>query len=135
MSNAKTKRYELIKRSSNKAGEYNDCTVKAVAMACRVSYKDAHAACKRLGRRDRRGMVSMSVLLVARHLGFNVTPVKNLKQKNGSKFTAMSVGVKCKGGYYMAFVNGHVLPVVNGVVYDWTNGRKHHVKEVWKITR
>lgn len=134
MTDAKTRRFNLIERTSNKFGERNDCTVKAVAMACRVSYTEAHVACESLGRRRHKGMQNMHVLFVAKKLGFTLTPVK-LKRKNGSKFTQRTVGVKCKNGYYMAFVRGHVLPVINGEVYDWSKGRCFHVREVWKITR
>ena len=77
----------------------------------------------------------MQILLAARSHGFDLTPVKKLVQKNGSRYTPLTIGDKLKGGYFLAFVSRHVLGVVNGTVFDWTEGRRHHITEAWKVTR
>jgi len=38
-------------------------------------------------------------------------------------------------GNYILGVRGHVLAVKNGFVEDWTEGRKHYVDKIWKITK
>jgi len=30
---------------------------------------------------------------------------------------------------------GHVLALKNGIVEDWTKGRKHYIKELYKIEK
>jgi len=136
MSHAKNKRYEAIKRMSNRMNERNDCTVKALAMTGRVTYKVAHGVCADYGRPERRGMyLSQQVKTVFNSIGFDAIKIHRQAQKNGSKFTPKTVGSVCKAGYYLAFTRSHVLPVINGEVYDWTDGRKHHITSIWKITR
>lgn len=36
-------------------------------------------------------------------------------------------------GNYILGVRGHVLGVNNGIVQDWTQGRKHRIERIWKI--
>jgi len=122
-------------RYRKQQNEKNDCSVKAIAIACRLTYKSAHITLAQLGRRNGRGTHNHIILGAARVSGFEVTEVKKVRQKNGSKFTPKTIGGKLKNGYYLAFVNGHVISVVNGVVHDWTAGRNHHINEVYKVTR
>jgi len=133
----KADKYETLKKSRYRKAqnERNDCSVMAIAIACRLSYKQAHETMAQQGRRNRTGVSNMSILLAARSHGFDLTYVKHLRQKNGSKFTPKTIGNKLKSGYYMAFVNKHVLGVVNGTVFDWSEGRQHHIYEAWKVTR
>ena len=133
----KADKYETLKnaRYRKQQNEKNDCSVMATAIACRLSYKKSHELMASHGRRTRGSAHTHIILNAARSLGFTLTPVKNLKQKNGSKFTPKTIGAKLKAGYYLAFINGHVLGVVNGEVYDWTNNRNHHIIEAYKVTR
>jgi len=133
----KADKYETLKKARfrKSQNECNDCSVMAIAIACRLSYKKAHETMARFGRRNRCGVDNMSILLAAQSHGFTLTPVKNLKQKNGHGYTVKTIGDRLKGGYYMAFVSRHVLGVVNGDVFDWTDNRQHRIKEAWKVTR
>tara|TARA_R110002012_G_scaffold132822_4_gene285756 strand:+ start:2012 stop:2590 length:579 start_codon:yes stop_codon:yes gene_type:complete len=36
---------------------------------------------------------------------------------------------------YILGVRGHVIGVKNGVVNDWTQGRKHQVNKIWRIEK
>lgn len=127
-------KYEKIKKS-RLPNETNDCSVVAVAVACRLDYKKAHTACAAMGRKNRGGMTQMNILITIRQLGFDLEGVTKLYQKNGSKFTPKTIGNKLKRGYYIAFVKGHVLPVVNGEVIDWTSGRNHRILNAYKVTK
>ena len=122
-------------RYRKQMNERRDCSVKAIAIACRLTYKSAHITLQQLGRKNGKGASTPLILSAARVAGFEVTPVTRLRQKSGSKFTPKTIGGKLKRGYYLAFVNGHVISVVNGVVHDWTAGRNHHINEVYKVTR
>ena len=133
----KADKYQKLKKARyrKQMNERNDCSVMALAITCRLTYKRAHEIMAYFGRRPRKGANTFSILSAAKSLGFEVTAVNNLVQGSGCGYTVNTIGEKCKSGYYMAFVNGHVLGVVNGDVYDWTEGRRHRIKEVYKITR
>lgn len=51
----KTEWYKDVHNESIRMGENGDCGVIAIAAAAGVSYKSAHAMCKRFGRRNRKG--------------------------------------------------------------------------------
>ena len=129
----KADKYEKLKKARyrKKLNETNDCSVMAIAIACRLSYKAAHDLMAEYGRRPRKGVHNFQILAAAKSLGFELTEVKNVDKG----FTACTIGNKCKAGYYMAFVRGHVLGVVNGTVFDWTEGRRHRINLVYKVTR
>ena len=131
---AKQVRYEKVKAASIQKKERGDCTVKATAMAARMPYNEAHALLEALGRKKRSGFPFGLVAIQLRAIGFRVTETKP-EQKNGSKFTAKTIGAHCKSGYYVAKSRGHVFPVINGQVYDWTFGRKHRVIRLWKFEK
>jgi len=133
----KADKYKVLRKARYRKAqnETNDCSVFAIAIACRLSYKQAHETMARMGRKNRQGVSNMQILLAARSHGFDLTPVKRLTQKNGSRYTPLTIGDKLKNGYFLAFVSRHVLGVVNGAVFDWTEGRRHHINEAWKVTR
>ena len=127
-------------RDRKTMGETNDCTVIAVALTCRVTYKRAHKAMWAQGRKPGRGAYSDQYLDAVQTLGFRADKVTNrggnpLRQPNGSKYTPKTIGNRLKRGYYLVQVSGHCLTVINGEVQDWTDGRNHHIKHAWKITR
>ncbi len=133
----KADKYEVLKKSRyrKQLKEKNDCTVIASAITFRMPYKKAHEMCRIAGRTIGDGFYSKHIFALMRIRGFKITPVKNLKQKNGSRYTPKTIGKRLKRGYYMVHVNGHVLAVVNGVVHDWSKGRQHHITSAHKITR
>lgn len=132
---AKLKKYELLCKTSLKSNEDHDCGVKAIAMVGRVSYKEAVKLCAEHGRKPGEGMYNTQIEIILYQMGFNVQPVTKLYQKNGSKYTPKTIGKRLKVGYYLAYVNGHVLPIINGEIFDWTEGRKHHINSAVKIVR
>lgn len=120
----------------NKAMEYsksfnesNDCTVKAIAIACDVSYPVAHKALKEQRRVNRRGAFFFQQKDALESLGFKMEPVQ-LQAK-----TVVTLGREAETlkGSYMVYVKGHVLAVRRGKVEDWTEGRRHKIKEGYKI--
>jgi len=130
-------KYQKMKKSRyrKQLNEANDCSVIAIALVCRLTYKEAHSRCCHMGRKARKGMTNWNILLTAKYGNFNMELVKNLRQKSGSLYTPKTIGEKLKRGYYLCFCNGHVLSVINGHVHDWTNGRQHRITEAWKVTR
>jgi hypothetical protein len=133
----KADKYTTLRKSRyrKQLNETNDCSVFAIAIACRLSYKKAHEVMESFGRKRRKGVDTFTIMRAAQWLGFELTAVKNLKQKSGSRYTPKTIGEKLKRGYHLAFVHRHVLGVVNGTVYDWTEDRNHRITEAYKITR
>jgi hypothetical protein len=115
--------------------ETNDCSVIATSIVCRTSYKDAHEICRIHGRKPRCGIYEDQILEGVKALGFDVVPVKNLLQKNGSQYTPKTIGNKLKRGYYICMTHGHVFAVVNGDVEDWAHDRRHRIYAAYKVIR
>lgn len=127
-------KFEKACRASERLGEANDCTVKAISIAGRVPYNVAYDACKAEGRRYRCGMYPTQWKRAILRVGCAYIEVaKNPLQRNGSRYTVKTIGQKYPQGYYIVKVRGHALAMVNGQVLDWTEGRKHRVQEVIKV--
>lgn len=79
-------------------------------------------------RQYRRGMSQFDIIWWLRNEGFNVelTDVANC--------TMTTVGRRLPRGKFLVFIRGHVAAVVDREVKDWTEGRKHRVKMVYRVT-
>lgn len=135
-----TNRYIKAKQSRAAKGDNNNCSVIAISIVCRVSYVRAHKACEYQGRKKGHGQhSSVTRAIIKDHFHCELTPVLNrngkpLRQKNGSKYTPKTIGKRCKSGYFLVSVDGHIFAVVNGQVEDWTNNRNHHITSVYRVT-
>jgi len=115
---------------SQQANEYNDCTVKAIAITCDVPYKVAHKALANEGRRNRCGSYRHQQVNAIKALGYDLEPV----EVTAKTMTKIKSDAAVSAGYFLAYVRGHVAAVVNGKVEDWTDGRRHRIQKVYKIT-
>lgn len=126
--------YTALKEASMRHKENNDCTVKAYAIVTGCSYEDAHWEMMKVGRRNRKGLLSdypdynNKMIEALRRKGFTVERVKcNSK-------TVRTLGRNIKSnGRFLVFVRGHVLAIKDKQVMDWTNGRCHRIKSVWRV--
>jgi len=130
------------KRAMNEA---RDCSVIAIAEALKVDYEVAHAALKARGRKDRQGAYTYQILRAAEDLGFKTMHkgfgsmiAPTLKKAGRKPRKNMTVNmVKEFGlyqtGSYLAFVRGHVLAIVDGQVKDWTDGKRHQIREIYEV--
>ena len=57
---SESKLFKKMSKASDKWGESNDCTVKAVAIATGVNYETAHGKCALRGRSYRKGLSAVS---------------------------------------------------------------------------
>jgi len=131
MTSPMKEKFSKLCAKTSRYGEKNDCTVKAVAITCRTSYENAHAACAAQGRRKGRGMYPSQYHAAIAALGYTVKPVK-LSTKGK---TAGNVGAFLKGGFYLVTFRGHVAAFHGSVNCDWTAGRRHRVKSVYKVVK
>ena len=125
--------YERAKKQ-RLSGEHSDCSVIATSIVCRVPYNHAHKALASQGRRCGGGAYLSWTLSAARGLGCKVDSIPFGKQKNGSGWTAASIGKRFPRGYYLVSMKGHIAALVNGEMQDWTDGRRHRVLSVYKVT-
>ena len=118
---------QMISRSVN---EWNDCTVKAISIACDVPYKVAHKALANEGRRNRCGCYGHQQKAAIKALGFKV----EMKDVTAKTMGTVARDKAVQDGHFLVYVRAHVAAVVNGKVEDWTEGRRHRVISVYKVT-
>lgn len=118
---------DQVFRRSAELGEDNDCSVKAVALACGLPYDAAHAAFEDAGRRHGRGVLTPQIFKALKVLKINTQPISHLRQPNGSRYTPRTISRLLPFGRYLVYTRGHVFALVDGQVLDWTKGRKHHI--------
>ena len=115
---------------SNQMFENNDCSVKAVSIACDVPYRVAHKALKKYGRQSRRGSRLPMIYASCEILGFKMEKVAHIAKTVGQ----LPRDPHTQNGFYMAHVSGHILAIVNGKVEDWSEGSKRIVRGLYKVT-
>ena len=116
-------KYERMRDVSRDVfAEKNDCGVIALAIASGSTYKDAHAACARAGRKPRDGTTLPTLAMACHRLK---TPVRAYESVTGH--TIGKIAAKLPTGTYLLFTRGHVAAMIDGIVHDWTQGRRHRV--------
>ena len=115
--------------------EANDCTVKAIALACGVEYEEAHTALKTFGRKHGCGTSISIMKKTARMLGFEMKYIDQdlfIQQYPGCHKNLKSVTthhperfnkVWKDGHNYILSCTSHVAAVIDGENCDWTKGR------------
>ena len=104
------KKYEQKRKQHN---EQADCCVCSISHACGVSYEEAHAACKKAGRKHRQGMYDDQIIKAVRILGFKLTKVK-CKSKT---FRTLYKNIRSNLPF-LVFFNGHLSSIVNMQTWD-----------------
>jgi hypothetical protein len=116
---------------AEKASEWNDCAVKAFAVAADFPYKKAHALLKAEGREDRQGTYTYQSLRALDLAGFDC---EEIEFTNYGK-TPISFARNCDASKtYLVTIRGHIFTVKGGKVEDWTEGRKHRILRAWLVT-
>lgn len=148
----KTTKLEECHRESDALGETNDCTVFALAAATNKPYVECHMALRKHGRPHRKGPSAKWVIVqrpnklgsrraigvpalskAARDLGFDMRIMDPTEYRAKTMTTAPRDPNLLKG-HYICMTRGHVAGLVNGQVVDWTDGRRHRIKEIYEIT-
>lgn len=105
--------------------ERRDCTVRALAIAARLSYDTAHAILASCGRKTKRGPKS------SRYNTFMARRNGRALKRSGSvgKFAELH-----PNGRFIIHVRGHAFALVDGVAYDTMEvSPQRHVKRAWMI--
>ena len=139
--------FEALAAISNDIGENNDCAVKAVALLASVSYDEAHAALKKLGRIDGNGTKNALIREALKGFGCTVREVKTeyfTSKYPGIHKTLKSVTTHHPARFAEAFPKDsnfafisttHIAAVIEGKTCDWSEGRALRAKWIWKVTK
>ncbi len=131
--------YKKCMEESAKRNEDNDCSVKAVAIAGRVTYDLAHKTLEMYGRRHRKGASVGAIAAAFMSIQASMIEIdrdKLIKRNGGRTLTVNNIVQHLsKSKNYVLYIAGHILAVKNGQVQDWTEGRRHHVTSIYEIVR
>tara|TARA_X000001388_G_C2221237_1_gene119305 strand:+ start:225 stop:725 length:501 start_codon:yes stop_codon:yes gene_type:complete len=139
--------YELrLKEIKEKSiDDRNYCTVMASAIAFNTSFEYMQDLYFDLGRRRFRGCYFSEIIEgLSEKFKCNLTiyrkcPKGYFNAKNNADFLNMprltpnNANEYLAKGNYILSVRGHVLSLKNGIVEDWTRGKKHQVNTIYKI--
>lgn len=134
--------------SQQDTAEKNDCAVKAVAVVCNVAYDEAWTALNKLGRKTGKGTPREMTRKAIEDFGFKIELVdlesvkatypkphsglKNITTHHHERFPE-AWGTERKLNNTLLFSKGHVSAFKDGVLHDWSVGRKLHVWQMWHI--
>lgn len=138
--------------SKSEFNEHRDCAVKAVALACDVSYDVAHSTLKRLGRKDKVGTPVHIITQAVVELGFNIrrwsfierqntiqsypgvhAKLQNITTHHPRRFRR--VWEKHDHKTLMFLTPRHIATFKGGVVHDWSINNSLQVTEVYEVTK
>ena len=123
--------YTGLNKRSAALGESNDCSVIAVAAATSSSYEVSWEAHLMSGRRRRKRSSYESTFDALRLLGFEAVRVRHFKAR-----TLVTLERELpKRGVFLVFVRGHVLCARAGRIHDWSAGRRHRIRWVYRVVR
>ena len=113
-----------------------DCTIVALAIVRKVTYKQAHkhieVSCKR---KYKKGVYRHDWIPSYASTGLDMSdPVNFPRQMGGvgSRYTQKTIAKLCSTGSWLVLVKGHIFAVVDGVVQDDIL-RKQPVQQIWRI--
>lgn len=143
--------FRNLSTEAGKIGERNDCSVKAISIACGVPYAEVHALLKKLGRKDGQGTSLITSKMAITELGFRIRKW-SLDEHRGMIDTYPSPHNRlCSitthhlrrfpqawAGCHPNMIwitSQHMLAVKDGAVRDWSINRALRVRCIWEIEK
>lgn len=121
--------------------EYNDCGVRAFALACDITYARAHELLKAEGRRDQKGtkMKQLEAAMHAADIKFEqivIGVLINQFYRTRAYPTLADVIRKYTTGRYIVITNRHGMALIDGVIHDsgQISGPRSRIKVLYRIT-
>lgn len=155
--------YSKTREVSRKFGETNDCAVVAISIFLDVSYEEAWLALKNAGRKACSGtykyqqVQAINDLLAAKKINKKLVKhdvEERFWKKEKSDFE-MSIRSKYPPRYNtknltikqiekfadawshidnaLIFISGHVAAFRDGIIHDWSAGRRNHIEQIWVL--
>jgi hypothetical protein len=123
------------RRNEGFTHETNDCTVRAVAIACNVPYTQAHVELARRGRKDGKGIaMRATVMKDPVFCGKRLVPVFDMMKNNGKCICLVTARKMFPKGRYTIVKSGHAFALVDGVDHDLSGNSKWiMVKIMWRV--
>lgn len=150
---------ERLAFAANMEGDSRFCGVLAVAVAADLDYPTAAAEMKKVGRHKNEGSHGQCYLRALHNLDFKTEKIRRYgdlvqvvtgedTEGPGSPLlggyatagvrtpvTLKEALVKHKdNGTYLVLFSHHIACVKNQVFHDWTGGRRHRIREIWRVT-
>lgn len=126
--------YTTIYEEAKQFGETRDCAVKAAAIATGTEYARVHRLFAIQGRRNRCGSKQHWTPAVLEHLGYEMEEITYAARVKGAR-TVRTAERVLQRGTFLVRVSGHILCIKDGEVQDWTAGRQHRVKAVYRVVK
>jgi len=121
--------YEQIKHIAKKYyQDDNMCSVVALVAATGCSYGKAFNVYKKLGRKKQCGTYIAQQRVALDKLGYSLKDAPKYCKTLGKAEELLPR----KGAYWLYTCN-HVACVVDGKLYDWSQGRKNRVLKIYKV--
>lgn len=140
-----------LKSEAGKIGERNDCSVKAISIACEVPYAEVHALLKDLGRKDRAATPIILSRMAVKVLGFKIREWSFIERQGmietypSQHNNLHSITTHHPRRFPQAWGDchpnmiwvtpNHMLAVKGGVVQDWSINRALRVRQIWEIEK
>ena len=145
-----TGRFMAMREAAQSINETNDCSVRAVAAACNVSYMDAHAACAKAGRKPRSGMYDTEIKRAIESLGYVMKDIsfmkrvvlkriqdqhnyttKNLTTRQFTKFRGVCEDAFDQFDAVLLWTNRHIVAYADGEIHDFG---ANHALQIYRIS-
>ena len=127
-------RFASLCSDASKFGELNDCAVKAVAVVTGKPYKKVLIAMGNFGRRRHTGTSIYTTNATVRHFGYYLEPLVGHKMNKAKTIVSLKKVIPSRGNFLVR-VQGHILAVRGGEIHDWSEGRRHRIKEIYRVKK
>jgi len=120
--------------------EWNDCSVRALALSTGIGYAKAHSLLKAEGRRNRRGTKLRMIRRALEKIGQfqELTPSGPIGgYLTRPRYPTLQDTVrKYSTGRYLIVATGHALALIDGIVHDkgQISGPRSRVRNIFRIT-
>jgi hypothetical protein len=119
--------YSAMQATSKGMHENNDCCVFSLAIACGMSYENAHATLAAKGRKPRQGTLAIHVT--------NALKVDEVTQFLKDVRTIRTLQDKNLKDCYIILTSQHMLCMKDGIVHDWTQDRLHRIQKIYRVKK
>ena len=148
--------YNDITKEQEYKNDRGCCTVIATAIACQVPFIEAQKCLFKLGRKKNHGfpfmdhfkdVVSNFNYVAECFLPFSNNGIIHFRNKKGEKITKKPLNkissltinnapvLLPEVGTFILGINGHVATLKDGILEDWSRGRKYSVWSIFKFDK
>jgi len=132
--------YQEITITNEYKNDTKCCTVIATSIAFDTPFDEMQKFFfNHMGRKRNKGIPFSKHLdkiqKVANNFGYNVTKLNIKDYKKTGIMTPNNCTQYLDKGTYLLGIRRHIIAVKNGIVEDWTKGKRHHITELYKVEK